>query len=141
MTCLAIDKEGDYCAGGTSQGRIYLWEVISFSPHIGFASTHSIQISSGILFNSWDAHYRRVNVLKFTNDGSILISGSEDSSVNVWLVQRCLILSFYLPGCRAQQFNLDSLTTTHKMICRHPASPCLIIHYLSQISSAALVPH
>ncbi|KAL9713631.1 Pre-rRNA-processing protein ipi3 [Leucoagaricus gongylophorus] len=71
LTCLAIDKEGDYCAGGTSQGRIYLWEA-------------------SILFNSWDAHYRRVNVLKFTNDGSVLISGSEDSSVNVWLVQRLL---------------------------------------------------
>lgn len=114
----------------------------SHSHHWSVASTHYIQISSGILFNSWDAHYRRVNVLKFTNDGSALISGSEDSSVNVWLVQRCLILSFCpFPSCRAQQFNLDSLTTTHKMICRCPASHCLTIHYLSQISSAALVPH
>jgi len=108
--------------------------------HMSIASTHFTQISSGILFNSWDAHYRRVNVLKFINDGSILISGSEDSSVNVWLVQRYLILLFCPLGCRAQQFNLDSLTMTHKMICRYPASHCLIIHYLSQISSAVLVP-
>ncbi|KAF5362425.1 hypothetical protein D9756_002430 [Leucocoprinus leucothites] len=73
LTCIAIDRKGDYCAGGTSQGRIYLWEI-----------------SSGILFNSWDAHYRGVNALNFTNDGTALISGSEDSSVNVWLVARLL---------------------------------------------------
>ncbi|EKM81805.1 hypothetical protein AGABI1DRAFT_118875 [Agaricus bisporus var. burnettii JB137-S8] len=71
LTCIAIDKSGRYCAGGTAQGGIYLWEI-----------------ASGILFNSWDAHYRRVNVLRFTNDGTVLISGSEDSSVNVWIVAR-----------------------------------------------------
>ncbi|KXN86545.1 Pre-rRNA-processing protein IPI3 [Leucoagaricus sp. SymC.cos] len=73
ITCLAVDKSGDYCAGGTLQGRIYLWEI-----------------SSGILFQSWDAHYRRVSVLKFTNDGTAIISGSEDSSVNIWLLSRLL---------------------------------------------------
>jgi WD40 repeat protein len=46
------------------------------------------QIASGILFNFWDAHYRRVNVLRFTNDGTVLVSGSEDSSVNVWIVAK-----------------------------------------------------
>ncbi|KAJ3571922.1 hypothetical protein NP233_g3442 [Leucocoprinus birnbaumii] len=73
LTCITVDHKGLYCAGGTSQGRIYLWEI-----------------SSGILFNSWDAHYRRINVLKFTNDGTCLVSGSEDSAVNVWLVARLL---------------------------------------------------
>ncbi|KAF7370878.1 Pre-rRNA-processing protein IPI3 [Mycena sanguinolenta] len=73
LSCIALDHSGAYCAGGTSQGRIYLWEV-----------------ASGILFNSWDAHYRQVTVLKFTHDGAALLSGSEDSGVSVWSVSRLL---------------------------------------------------
>ncbi|KAF9245301.1 WD40-repeat-containing domain protein [Melanogaster broomeanus] len=71
LTCLALDQRAGCCAGGTSQGRIYLWEV-----------------ASGILYNSWDAHYRQVNVLKFTHDGTVLISASEDSGVSVWSVSK-----------------------------------------------------
>ncbi|KAG5638350.1 hypothetical protein H0H81_000483 [Sphagnurus paluster] len=71
LTCIAIDARGNYCAGGTAQGRIYLWEV-----------------ASGILYNAWDAHYRQVTVLRFTVDGAALLSGSEDSGVSVWSVSR-----------------------------------------------------
>ncbi|KAJ7918789.1 WD40 repeat-like protein [Mycena leptocephala] len=73
LSCITVDHSGEFCAGGTSQGRIYLWEV-----------------ASGILFNSWDAHYRQVTVLKFTHDGVALLSGSEDSGVSVWSVSRLL---------------------------------------------------
>ncbi|KAG2129202.1 WD40-repeat-containing domain protein [Suillus bovinus] len=71
LSCIALDNAGSFCAGGTAQGRIYLWEV-----------------ASGILYNSWDAHYRHVNVLKFTHDGAALISGSDDSGVSIWSVAR-----------------------------------------------------
>lgn len=71
LSCLALDQSANYCAGGTSHGRIYLWEV-----------------ASGILYNAWDAHYRQVNVLKFTADGIMLISGSEDSGVSVWSIPK-----------------------------------------------------
>lgn len=27
LSCLALDQSASYCAGGTSQGRIYLWEA------------------------------------------------------------------------------------------------------------------
>jgi pre-rRNA-processing protein IPI3 len=27
LTCLATDPLGNFCAGGTAQGRVYLWEV------------------------------------------------------------------------------------------------------------------
>ncbi|KAI0046012.1 WD40 repeat-like protein [Auriscalpium vulgare] len=73
MSCLAVDREGLYCAGGTAAGRIYFWEI-----------------ASGILYNSWEAHYRQVSVLRFTPDGSALLSGSEDSAVSVWSVSRLL---------------------------------------------------
>ncbi|KAJ7850065.1 WD40 repeat-like protein [Mycena olivaceomarginata] len=69
LSCITVDHSGEFCAGGTSQGRIYLWEI-----------------ASGILFNSWDAHYRQVTVLKFTHDGAALLSGSEDSGVSVWSI-------------------------------------------------------
>ncbi|KAF8196763.1 WD40 repeat-like protein [Mycena galopus ATCC 62051] len=73
LSCITVDHSGEFCAGGTSQGRIYIWEV-----------------ASGILFNSWDAHYRQVTVLRFTHDGAALLSGSEDSGVSVWSVSRLL---------------------------------------------------
>ncbi|KAF5390715.1 hypothetical protein D9757_002683 [Collybiopsis confluens] len=73
LTCVALDTSGDFCAGGTAQGRIYLWGV-----------------SSGILYNSWDAHYRRTNVLRFTQDGAALLSGSDDSGVSIWSMSRLL---------------------------------------------------
>ena len=51
------------------------------------------QIASGILFSAWDAHYRQISVLRFTNDGAALISGSSDSGVSVWSVSRLFLLS------------------------------------------------
>ncbi|KAJ3837890.1 WD40 repeat-like protein [Lentinula raphanica] len=73
LTCVTLDPSGDLFAGGTAQGRIYLWEI-----------------SSGILFNSWDAHYRQINVLRFTSDGAALLSGSDDSGISAWSVSRLL---------------------------------------------------
>ncbi|KAF9076795.1 WD40-repeat-containing domain protein [Rhodocollybia butyracea] len=47
-------------------------------------------VSSGTLFNSWDAHYRQINVLRFTRDDAALLSGSDDSGVSVWSISRLL---------------------------------------------------
>src|SRR5947208_9085869 len=40
------------------------------------------------MYNSWEAHYRRVTVLRFTPDGEALLSGSDDSGITVWSVFR-----------------------------------------------------
>jgi WD40 repeat protein len=40
------------------------------------------------MYNSWDAHYRQVTVLRFTLDGEALLSGSDDSGITVWSVFR-----------------------------------------------------
>jgi pre-rRNA-processing protein IPI3 len=29
LSCIAVDSRGEFCAGGTAQGRIYLWEASS----------------------------------------------------------------------------------------------------------------
>jgi pre-rRNA-processing protein IPI3 len=46
------------------------------------------QVASGILFNVWDAHYRKVTVLRFSAEGACLLSGSEDAGVSVWTIAR-----------------------------------------------------
>ncbi|KAI0367031.1 WD40 repeat-like protein [Pilatotrama ljubarskyi] len=69
LTAIAVDPRGRYCAGATAQGRIFLWEA-------------------RIMFNSWDAHYRQINVLRFTQDAAALLAGSEDSGVSVWSIPK-----------------------------------------------------
>nr|XP_034897295.1 pre-rRNA-processing protein IPI3-like isoform X1 [Populus alba] len=39
---------------------------------------------TGRLLKKWRAHYRTVTCLVFTEDDSLLVSGSEDVSVRVW---------------------------------------------------------
>ncbi|KAL7280794.1 hypothetical protein ACG7TL_005738 [Trametes sanguinea] len=70
LTAIAVDPKGKYCAGATAQGRI----------------------ASGIMYNSWDAHYRQINVLRFTQDAAALLAGSEDSGVSVWLTARFVLV-------------------------------------------------
>ncbi|KAI0028547.1 WD40 repeat-like protein [Vararia minispora EC-137] len=74
LACTAVDKRGLLCAGGTAQGRIYLWE----------------KLASGALCNVWDAHYRQVTTLAFSHDGDALVSGSDDAGISVWSVSRLL---------------------------------------------------
>ena len=73
-----------------------------------------LQTASGILYNSWDAHYRQVNVLRFTTDGAALISGSDDSGVNVWSVSRSIWphASLFQP---THMFRLDYWMKRRKM--------------------------
>ncbi|XP_059453662.1 protein ROOT INITIATION DEFECTIVE 3 [Corylus avellana] len=67
IKALAANREGTYIVGGGVSGEIYLWEV-----------------ASGRQLRKWHAHYRAVNCLVFSDDDSLLISGSEDGSVKVW---------------------------------------------------------
>jgi pre-rRNA-processing protein IPI3 len=90
LTCIAVDTRGDYCAGGTAQGRIHLWEVSPTIPVYFPLNIMSSQVASGILYNSWDAHYRQVTVLRFNHDCAVLLSGSDDSGVSVWSLSRSI---------------------------------------------------
>ncbi|KAK9760933.1 Pre-rRNA-processing protein ipi3 [Basidiobolus ranarum] len=71
ITTIATTNKGTFCVGGTESGKIYLWEV-----------------STGNLLNTFDAHYKKITVLKFSQDDTVLFTGSEDSAVNVWLLHK-----------------------------------------------------
>ncbi|KAM1669529.1 hypothetical protein ACFX2K_043626 [Malus domestica] len=44
----------------------------------------STLVNTGRLLKKWHAHYRGVSCLVFRDDGSLLISGSEDGGIRVW---------------------------------------------------------
>lgn len=67
LLCIACSPNGELIAGGSFDGRIFLW-----------------QIATGDLLASFDAHYRAVTVLKWTEDGAGLVTGSEDARILVW---------------------------------------------------------
>ncbi|BGP19953.1 hypothetical protein JCM10213_006730 [Rhodosporidiobolus nylandii] len=73
MCVMATSRDGQYLAGGTPDGRVFVWEV-----------------ASGNLIITVDAHYRAVSVLEFSDDGAALVSGSEDATVSVWSIGRLL---------------------------------------------------
>ncbi|GKV10243.1 hypothetical protein SLEP1_g21636 [Rubroshorea leprosula] len=68
---LAANSLGTYIVGGGSSGNIYLWEV-----------------ATGRLLKKWKAHLRGVTCLVFSEDDSLLISGSEDGCIRVWSLFR-----------------------------------------------------
>ncbi|GAA6041942.1 hypothetical protein JCM8097_000235 [Rhodosporidiobolus ruineniae] len=73
LSTMVVSRDGVYMAGGTPDGRLFLWEV-----------------STGSLLVTVDAHYRAVSVLAFSDDGAALVSGSEDATVSVWSIGRLL---------------------------------------------------
>ncbi|KAF8757710.1 WD40 repeat-like protein [Rhizoctonia solani] len=73
VTCIASDSRGNYCAAGTANGRIYLWEA----RYLAYFSIIKI----------FDNPSReRIQVLKFTTDDAAIVSASDDSGVSVWSV-------------------------------------------------------
>jgi len=60
------------------------------------------KVETGRLLKKWHAHFRGVTCLVFSEDDSLLISGSEDGSVRVWslfmYVMLILSLGFFLPA-------------------------------------------
>ncbi|KAJ3519438.1 hypothetical protein NM688_g9300 [Phlebia brevispora] len=97
LSCIAVDARGVYCAAGTAQGRI----------------------ASGIMYAAWDAHYRKVTVLRFTQDGEALLSGSEDSGVNVCLLDDTRQNDLPAPYCTLGDHTLP----VNDIICGFGAFP------------------
>eukprot|EP00039_Didymoeca_costata_P033523 m.42772 g.42772 ORF g.42772 m.42772 type:complete len:472 (-) comp9910_c0_seq1:201-1616(-) len=73
-SALACSPDGVFCAAGSNNGRLNVWEI-----------------SSGHLFCQVEsAHYRGINVIKFSDDGSYLVTGGDDAVVHVWATNELL---------------------------------------------------
>jgi pre-rRNA-processing protein IPI3 len=59
--------DGLYVLAGGRSGKAYAWEV-----------------ASGLILQSWDAHFKSVTCMAVTSDGGFLITGSEDTMVRAW---------------------------------------------------------
>ncbi|KAF6145760.1 hypothetical protein GIB67_016209 [Kingdonia uniflora] len=68
IKALVSNSDGAYIIGGGASGNIFVWEAVS-----------------GRLLKMWNAHYRAVTCLVFSEDESVLISGAEDGCVRVWI--------------------------------------------------------
>ncbi|CAI0558657.1 unnamed protein product [Linum tenue] len=71
---IAANSEGTYIVGGGISGKIYLWETAT----------------GRLLLERWEAHLRPITCLVFNDDGSLLVSGSEDDTVKVWPLLKVL---------------------------------------------------
>ena len=49
-----------------------------------YYACYMIQVANGWLIKKWNAHYRAVTCLVFSDDESLLISRAEDGCVRVW---------------------------------------------------------
>jgi pre-rRNA-processing protein IPI3 len=73
LTAVAVSADGAFLLGGGGGGRVYLWEV-----------------PNGAMLRTWEAHYRTVSAAAFTDDGTHMITASEDSLLRVWSLAQIL---------------------------------------------------
>ncbi|KAJ3416699.1 WD repeat-containing protein 18 [Chytridiales sp. JEL 0842] len=69
LSSLAVSHSGRFCVGGGSSGRVYIWEL-----------------ASGNMPRMFDAHYKAVNVVKFSCDDEAFLTAGEDGVLQVWLL-------------------------------------------------------
>ncbi|RQP00814.1 hypothetical protein POPTR_015G093300v4 [Populus trichocarpa] len=87
---LGCTKDGLFLAGGSPSGNVYLWEV-----------------AGGRLLKTWRAHSRSLKCLIFSNDDSLLISGSEDGVVCVWSMVSLLDTEDFGSSCSLLHYSSE----------------------------------
>ena len=63
----ATSSTGGLVVGGSASGKCFLWEV-----------------ASGKLLSVWQAHYKPVSSIIFTDGDSFVLSGGEDANIHSW---------------------------------------------------------
>lgn len=69
LSAFTVSHNVYWAAGGTSQGRLYFW-----------------QISSGNLMFVHNAHYQKITAITFTMNDTFFLTGSEDGSLCLWRI-------------------------------------------------------
>lgn len=67
MGTIAASPCGHFFAAGSLTGAAYVWEV-----------------STGRLVRTWPAHFKAVSAMCFAMEGSVLVTGGEDTVVSAW---------------------------------------------------------
>ncbi|OMO74731.1 hypothetical protein COLO4_26530 [Corchorus olitorius] len=80
-TC-ASPSHGLVTVGGRFLASSQLRDPSATSGHVLYWSWS--KVATGRLLKKWHAHYRAVTCLVFSEDNSLLISGSEDGCIRVW---------------------------------------------------------
>lgn len=73
LETLCSSHDGTWILGGSATGKIYLWEV-----------------ASGNLLFVRDAHYQAVTVCMFSEDDLSFVTGSADTTIQVWRLAEIL---------------------------------------------------
>lgn len=72
LSSLALSHSCAYIAGGTAEGRLFVWET-----------------ATGSLLAAFDGHFRSIGVLAWIDDDAAFITGSDDATTKVWSLARC----------------------------------------------------
>jgi pre-rRNA-processing protein IPI3 len=67
MGTIAASPDGHFFAAGSLTGAAYIWEV-----------------PTGRLVRTWPAHFKAVSAMCFAAQGSVLVTGGEDTVVSAW---------------------------------------------------------
>lgn len=73
VTCLAASPCGSYLAGGCATGAVWVWDL-----------------ASGRLLSTWLPHLKAVTAAAWSDGGSFLVTGSEDTQVHVVMTAELL---------------------------------------------------
>ncbi|RYG59170.1 hypothetical protein EON64_20505 [archaeon] len=73
MTSLAYCEHKRILIGGSGKGSVFLWDF-----------------STGELLAKWQAHFKTVSRLLFSQDGELLVTGGGDGLVRAWCVSSLL---------------------------------------------------
>lgn len=94
LSCISASEDGNYLAGGSSSGGVYLW-----------------CLNTGKLINMQaEAHFQAVNSIQWSKDSTCLVSCGEDARVLVWRLVDMINGS-------AAQFTLTSHTLPISACC------------------------
>jgi pre-rRNA-processing protein IPI3 len=67
-----VSPDGQWTAGGTQEGQVLFWET-----------------RTGDLLARFDAHYKRISVIRFGND--CVYTGSDDAVIRVWSIDEYVL--------------------------------------------------
>ena len=82
--CASFSPDGKHVVSAGYDRRILLWKPSDLVP-IDFKNlAQSGQVSSPAVFQAFDGHTDAVRSIVFSDDGTLLLSGSQDNTVRVW---------------------------------------------------------